>query len=166
MSSEVDLSRRGLFRNLGAKAKIEKAETVMRSVARPPTAVDEDIFTELCNQRGKCAEVCPESIIHMEKGFPTLDIDYSHCTLCGECKAVCPTIALSGEIKDTGLRAQANNTCINLYGYCDACEDSCSVNALQWQEDKLPKINHDICNGCGACKGDCYIGAISMVNKK
>ncbi|WP_153448269.1 ferredoxin-type protein NapF [Vibrio algicola] len=165
MSDKPNLTRRGLFGGLSTQAKamnIRTTEKVQRSVARPPTAVDEDIFQRLCNQCGECAKVCPQDIIHIQNGYPTLDVDYAHCTLCGECKKVCPTIALSGEQQDTGLRAQVNDTCINRYGYCDACESSCPSQALKWQDGARPSIELANCNGCGACKPDCYIGAISL----
>lgn len=166
MSTAPNLTRRGLFSGLSSHVKaIKPAEAVQRTVPRPPTAVDEDIFQRLCNQCGECAKACPQAIIHIQAGYPTLDVNYAHCTLCGECKNICPTIALSGELQDTGLRAQVNDTCINLYGYCDACETSCPTQALQWKDGQIPHINLNSCHGCGICKSDCYLGAIHLINK-
>ncbi|MFV0575939.1 MAG: ferredoxin-type protein NapF [Vibrio sp.] len=144
------------------KTAINKEEPVKRTIPRPPYAVDEDIFTRLCNQCGKCETACPESIIRMENGFPTLDVEYSHCTLCGKCQTACPTIALSHTKPDTGLRAKVADTCINIYGHCDSCANSCPSDALIWQDNAAPKINNDQCSGCGICKSDCFIGAIQM----
>ncbi|WP_105901761.1 4Fe-4S binding protein [Vibrio gangliei] len=102
----------------------------------------------------------------MENGYPTLDLEYSHCSLCGECQSVCPTLALSGTQKDIGLRANIAETCINAYGYCDSCAQSCPTQALTWLDDKHPQINTDLCTGCGQCKSDCYLGAIYLQMKQ
>lgn len=158
-------SRRGLFTGFAQRAnaiKIDIEKKVERTLPRPPTAVDEDIFQRLCNQCGECATVCPESVIHMENGYPTLEVEYAHCTLCGKCQSACPTIALSGHQQDTGLRAKISDICINLYGYCDSCRQSCSSQAIEWKDDTSPTIILDQCSGCGACQADCFIGAIHM----
>ncbi|OEF25738.1 4Fe-4S binding protein [Vibrio rumoiensis] len=163
---EPEPNRRGLFTGFAKRANsitVHHDEKVLRTQPRPPTAVDEDIFQRLCNQCGECALACPESIIRMENGYPTLDVEYSHCTLCGECQSACPTIALSGTQQDTGLRANVADTCINLYGYCDAFRQSCSTQAIEWKDNASPRIRVDQCTGCGACKPDCFIGAIYMV---
>lgn len=158
---QPQLSRRALFTGLANRAKKNVTnEVVQRTVPRPPNAVDEDIFTRLCNQCGECEKVCPESVIRMENGFPTLDLEYSHCSLCGQCQTACPTPALANTQKDIGLRAKVSKTCINGYGYCDSCSQSCPTQALQWQDNLHPSINKDLCVGCGLCKVDCYIGAI------
>lgn len=135
---------------------------VIRTVPRPPTAVDEDIFKRLCTQCGQCKTVCPEHVIIFKDGYPVINIEYSACTLCFKCKAVCPTNALSNLLNDTGLRVHITNTCINEYVYCNECETSCPVSALQWQDKQIPTIDHDKCIGCGLCKNDCYIEAITM----
>lgn len=74
-------------------------------------------------------------------------------------------MALSGNVTDIGLRANISNICINEYGYCDACMDSCPASALEWRTGKAPIINNDQCYGCGLCKESCYIEAISLSMK-
>lgn len=161
---EPQPSRRALFTGMAKRSyqAVQVEEKVQRTVPRPPNAVDEDIFTRLCNQCGECEKVCPESVIRMENGFPTLDVEYSHCTLCGKCQAACPTIALSNKQQDTGLRAKASETCINLYGYCDSCAQSCPSQALEWKDSQTPTIDTSKCTGCGICKSDCFIEAIQL----
>ncbi|CEO39905.1 4Fe-4S binding protein [Photobacterium kishitanii] len=161
----VNLSRRSLFLgNVHRKKELKKVtkNTVLRTVARPPTAVDEDIFKRICNQCRQCEIECPEQVIVFKDGYPEVDVEYSACTLCGKCKTVCLTMALSGGINDIGLRVNISNVCINEYGYCDACRDTCSALALTWRDGKIPIIDTNQCNGCGLCKESCYIEAISL----
>lgn len=164
---QPQLSRRALFTGLTQRVQqsLEVQETVQRTVPRPPNAVDEDIFTRLCNQCGECEKACPESVIRLEHGFPTLDLEYSHCSLCGQCQNVCPTPALSHTHQDIGLRARVAETCINAYGFCDACQNSCTSQALEWRDGQHPSINNDQCSGCGVCQSDCYLGAIHLISR-
>lgn len=91
-SESVDLSKRRLFSF--RRAAVEQAQDP-RVKARPPYAVEESMFTRLCDGCGKCASACPSQIIEMVDGVAALDISYSVCDLCGECKSACPTLALS-----------------------------------------------------------------------
>ncbi len=44
---------------------------------------------------------------------------------------------------------------------CEACVDSCPVEAISMKED-LAEISADDCIDCGACVGECPVEAISM----
>lgn len=83
-SESVDLSKRRLFSF--RRAAVEQAQDP-RVKARPPYAVEESMFTRLCDGCGKCASACPSQIIEMVDGVAALDISYSVCDLCGECKS-------------------------------------------------------------------------------
>ncbi len=158
-SESVDLSKRRLFsfRRTLAKQKHEP-----RITARPPYAVEESMFTRLCDGCGKCALACPNKIIEVLDGTATLDISYSSCNLCGECQSVCLTLALSNQAGSTGLIAAISNSCENLYGYCGNCEGSCPYDALQWHDGAKPKIDADKCKGCGQCAQSCYTSMFSF----
>ncbi|MFZ3515798.1 4Fe-4S binding protein [Vibrio harveyi] len=162
-SESVDLSKRRLFSF--RRAPVEQAQEP-RVKARPPYAVEESMFTRLCDGCGKCASACPSQIIEMVDGVAALDISYSACDLCGACKSACPTLALSNQTESTGLIATISNSCENLYGYCGSCEDSCPYNALQWQDDAKPKIDAAKCKGCGQCAQSCYNSMISFDLKR
>ena len=49
-------------------------------------------------------------LMNLSGGYLNHYGDYSAAAI--ECKNVCPTLALSGELQDTGLRAQVNDTCL------------------------------------------------------
>ncbi len=156
----IDNSKRRLF---GICQKTpSKPSFEPRSHARPPYAVDESLFTRLCDGCGQCLSVCPSQIIELKEGVAALDISYTSCDLCGKCQAACPTLALSGQTLSTGVVAKVSNSCENLYGYCSSCADSCQYDALEWREDAKPLISTDKCNGCGQCAQGCYTSMISF----
>lgn len=51
---------------------------------------------------------------------------------------------------------------------CNPCESSCFRGAVEIGDDinKVPKINHDVCNGCTNCVSACPGLAIFVVDKK
>ncbi len=51
---------------------------------------------------------------------------------------------------------------------CDPCVTSCPVNAIKMQEGitDRPRLEYDICTGCGACVPKCPGLAIFIVNMK
>ncbi|SES65138.1 4Fe-4S dicluster domain-containing protein [Anaerobranca gottschalkii] len=51
---------------------------------------------------------------------------------------------------------------------CNPCESSCPKGAVKIGEDinKIPVVNHDICNGCTNCVGACPGLAIFVVEQK
>ena len=108
------------------------------------------------------SSACPSQIIEMVDGVAALDISYSACDLCGECKSACPTLALSNQTESTGLTATISNSCENLYGYCGSCEEGCPYDALQWQDNAKAKIDVAKCKGCGQCAQSCYNSIISF----
>ena len=83
------ISRRGLFRSLtggGKKIKQEMNEPVVaRIVPRPPHAMEEIVFQELCTGCGDCKESCKEFVINIENDLAQLNLDYGYCSQCGEC---------------------------------------------------------------------------------
>lgn len=44
---------------------------------------------------------------------------------------------------------------------CEACVDSCPVEAISMQNEKA-QVDADTCIDCGACVGECPVEAISM----
>ena len=48
-------------------------------------------------------------------------------------------------------------TCVG----CGACVDTCPVNALSMDNNKV-KVNDETCVNCGACIGNCPVEALTL----
>lgn len=161
------VSRRGLFRGLlsGANKSLKESSqnTLKSSVPRPPYAVDEGVFIELCQSCNSCSSTCPQHIIEMVDDRPQLNLDYNHCTFCGECQSVCESGALGETKGKINLQPQFLSSCNNkLSGGCEVCADACPQKAIIIEPRKLPKMDTSLCDGCGLCRSACFIGAVQM----
>ncbi|EAS44002.1 ferredoxin-type protein NapF [Photobacterium profundum] len=161
------VSRRGLLRGLfsGANKAVQVPDeiSVKRSVPRPPGAVDEGVFLQLCQSCNDCETACVQQVIEMVEGRPQLNLDYNHCTQCGECQKGCSTGALSSINNDIGLRPSFSKGCNNrLSGECLICADACPQLAISVSSRQLPVINEELCSGCGQCRSACFIGAVQL----
>ncbi len=134
-----------------------------RTAGRPPYAVDEALFLRLCDGCARCVSACEKALITIERSVAALDVSYAACDRCGACQHACSTLALSQPATNTGLIARVANSCENLGGYCDSCEQACSHGALNWQVGAKPKIEAQRCLGCGQCVSHCYTQAIHCV---
>lgn len=162
-----EISRRGLLRGLFSgmkKAHQEAARPlVTRTVPRPPRAVEEGLFQSLCDGCGECAKACPEYVIYMQSGLAELNLEYGHCTQCGKCSDTCKTGALSASSWDTGIRPHFSGNCQSyISGSCTSCQIQCSVNAITVSPKQLPKVQPELCYGCGQCKQSCHQNAIDL----
>ncbi|WP_338164072.1 ferredoxin-type protein NapF [Vibrio sp. 10N] len=169
------ISRRGLFRALTNGATRNPAETddslasklnaekVVRVLPRPPQAIDEVLFQQICDGCGECQKACPEQVITIEGGLAQLTMDYGYCSQCGECGKSCPTGALHGSVLDNGLRPSFSESCQNaLFGDCYLCEEACPQNAIELEDLSLPTVSESKCDGCGRCKQGCPFSSITL----
>ena len=162
-----EISRRGLLRGLfGGTQKVRHealAPEVKRLVPRPPHAVEEALFQQLCKGCGECEKACPEQIINIQDGLATLCLDYGYCSQCGECQKVCETRALTDSSSDITLRPQFEKGCQNhISGYCKLCVSQCPHDAITIKSGALPVLTDELCDGCCRCKQACNVSAISM----
>ncbi|GAL09755.1 ferredoxin-type protein NapF [Vibrio astriarenae] len=171
------VSRRGLFRALtgGARRSLKESEKstyvlgvgelerVERVVARPPKALDETLFLQICDGCGTCATSCPEQVIEVVEGKAQLNLDYGYCSQCGGCNQVCPTGALHGSISDLAMRPVFSMSCQNaIFGDCYLCKEPCQTNAITITDYELPRVDNSKCDGCGRCKQSCPFSAIQI----
>ncbi|WP_413699212.1 ferredoxin-type protein NapF [Psychromonas sp. KJ10-10] len=132
-----------------------------------PWVADASQFIEQCTQCGDCLSACPENIIVKgDGGFPCLDFDIGECNFCGKCAEICKEPIF----KDTAespwhKKAVINDTCLAYQKiYCRSCAESCEAQALTFQVgiSEIPRIDIDLCTGCGACVAPCPSKSISV----
>ncbi len=146
---------------------------------RPPGAVAERRFLELCDGCGKCIVACAQEtgVLRADRGGgPVMDFCAGFCTLCAACIAVCPTGALDKAQEEKVALGEwwfpwrmeiAEERCLERRGItCRACEESCEAAAIRFRP--LPGyrtavwIEADECTGCGECLHACPHGAIEL----
>jgi len=141
-----------------------------RQPLRPPWALSEERFTEVCEGGGHCIEHCPERILVGGRGgHPEIDFSRGECSFCRECVDGCPTGALrmvDGQPPWT-LQAQIGDACIAYQGVeCRSCGEYCEPQAIVFRLRAggvaRPKLTTADCNGCGACVKPCPVGAITL----
>ena len=72
--------------------------TVLRgghSPIRPPWALSDSDFTEICTGCGDCIPACPRKILVKGRaGYPVIDFALGGCDFCGACANACPEPSL------------------------------------------------------------------------
>jgi len=154
------LSRRSFF-----QASFQQENSI-----RPPWAVSEDKFIELCTRCDECINVCPEKIISKGSGgFPVVNFIDSGCELCEDCVEVCQTKALairSGNGLAWSHKVKVTEKCLPLQGViCRSCYEACDEEAISFTlvagKTPEPELNLENCNGCGFCIAMCPVDAIA-----
>jgi len=145
---------------------------------RPPWAVSEPIFLDICQRSNDCIRACPENIIIKNTGgFPTIDFKLGECTFCKRCLENCPTGAL--ELSDDNsksvhspwqLSVEISPICLSSKKIeCRICLDQCEPEALQMKPTiggpRAPTFNQNLCTGCGACVRPCPVNAIKVAQQ-
>lgn len=142
-----------------------------KPAVRPPWALDEAAFLSACTRCDKCAPACPEKIIVIERGYPTVDFSRGECTFCAACVTACPSGALKKHTEDQRpwqLHAQIGASCMAFgNAICRICGDACPSMAIRFRPRigaaAVPEVIEDKCTGCGACVAPCPVTAIAVV---
>lgn len=140
---------------------------------RPPWALAEELFTDVCNRCMACAEACPQGIlVQGADGYPEADFTERGCTFCGECVTACKPAALVRGVGDGAWRpwphrAIVGERCIAKSGtVCRTCADACNHGAIRvtlMQGGRAsPEISAADCTGCGSCRAVCPVQAIAL----
>jgi MauM/NapG family ferredoxin protein len=146
---------------------------------RPPGAVPENDFLNLCLRCGLCFKVCPTNMLQpawLELGLTGLSSPlavprWGPCEPeCAACGRVCP----SGAIRELPLREKqwakmgtasiTPSLCLawEFGRSCLVCDEACPYGAIHLkrlpeQEVAVPFVNEDACTGCGYCEHACPV---------
>ncbi len=146
---------------------------------RPPGALPERLFLQLCARCGECIKVCPSNGLQpalFEAGLegmftPILIPRVGECVeKCDACGQVCPTGAIQNftyEMKRDKLiigKATIDRSLCrpwNRTGKCQICEEHCSYKAITSEMSEwgmlVPYVHKDKCTGCGMCEKVCPV---------
>ncbi len=132
---------------------------------RPPGALEETRFLEVCTKCSNCLEVCDGAIIMNShegpESFPHINPREEPCKLCMECVDVCPTGALEKVEREKvkmGVAVIDESKCFSYHGLlCGFCIRRCPLEnvALTTYSWEKPMVNEEKCVGCGACEFIC-----------
>ncbi len=150
MANDFSQSRRGLFRR--------KKDDVIR----PPWTNPNIDFTDICTRCDKCTNACETKVIFRgDGGFPEVSFDNGECTFCEDCVSVCPEPVFDlNQTEPWAVKAKIVDSCLAYQGvWCQSCKDSCDSEAISFEyiinNAPLPKIDLNLCTGCGACLEPC-----------
>ena len=154
---------------------------------RPPGAVPEADFLNLCLHCGKCMKVCPTNGLQpciLEAGIngiwtprlvPRIGGCEKNCNMCGR---VCPTSAIrtlslrEKTFAKIGTAVIDRHRCIaweqNMV--CLICDEVCQYNAISSFSETIqgttllrPFVDERICTGCGICESRCPVEGAAAI---
>ncbi|WP_261835753.1 ferredoxin-type protein NapF [Vibrio ishigakensis] len=164
----VDLSRRRLFTR-----RSQQNQLIYQVGTRLPWAKEDALFIDGCTQCGKCIDACETKIIVKGSGgYPSIDFEKGECTFCEGCASVCPEpIFRATDEAPWEIKATIKESCLALQNVeCRTCSDVCEPFAIQFSLQigrvAQPKLDSNLCTGCGACVSACPATAISMTDNK
>lgn len=179
-------SRRQLFKlklNDIVKCFHEEETGADLNIVRPPGAIEEKLFSTLCERCHMCASACEyNSISVLSASFgklestPIMEPDLVACHMCTDfpCINACPSGALKQEdslYKVATIQFDHKN-CLNSQGtLCDTCATNCphTIKAIKMVgpfHQRLPTLNEEACVGCGLCIYYCDNGTDAIQIKK
>lgn len=135
---------------------------------RPPWAITESAFLRACTRCDQCRVSCETGIIKRgDGGFPEIEFDTGGCTFCAACLQVCETEALQQCDPPWRLKASVRPDCLSRNGVvCRSCGELCDTRAIRFQLQPggraTPRIDLDLCNGCGQCLSVCPTRSIEL----
>ena len=152
-----------------------------RTWLRPPGAIAEDRFNDVCYRCGTCVELCPANAIialhapeEAAHGTPIIDADLAACTICADllCTRNCPSGALTAldDVHDIrmGVAIVSAGECVRFAGTaCTRCTDACPLGAraIRIYGAGPPDVMEPGCVGCGQCQLHCPTAPKAVVVK-
>jgi len=143
---------------------------------RPPGAVEENKFEQICIRCRKCQLVCPYKTIRtahaewgVKMGTPFIYPREIPCYLCMKCPEVCPSSALHKVEKEEVNMGKAvidTSLCLPYNGIiCLACFERCPMyrEAITLKNEIYPEVHKDKCVGCGICEHVCLTESPAII---
>ncbi len=163
MTLTSSTSRRALFKSIAQGS----AKPLPVARLRPPGALIEASFLDVCERCDDCISACPEHVIKRgDGGFPELDFKTGGCTRCTKCIAACESGALAGEDSVVLGQWTVNARCLPTNNVtCQSCKDACDAQAISFpytSSNPTPLIDLNSCTGCGECVSVCPVDAIAI----
>lgn len=177
----IKTSVAGLLLSFGLKRI--SAASVQNDLIRPPGALQEHHFKDMCIRCGNCLKACITGGLQpalFESGWdgiytprlvPRIGECDEYCTRCGE---ACPTQAIRALSLDEkraqriGLAAVDKKKCLGWENdqHCFICGEFCPYGALDGFMKNgnipCPIVKADVCRGCGICEKQCPTHAIKV----
>ncbi|EGM70641.1 ferredoxin-type protein NapF [Shewanella sp. HN-41] len=156
MTQSINHSRRSLFNRR------------KNTAIRPPWVREDIEFTDVCTRCSACITACETHIIHKgDGGFPELSFRDNECTFCTLCAKACPEALFDLTQTPWHYKAHVQDNCLTYQGiWCQSCKDACEPRAITFTlsigKAPTPKIDINLCTGCGACVAPCPSQAIQM----
>jgi len=172
------LSRRLLAVRDCASTETSTAAGRQRRWLRPPGAISESDFKDVCTRCTDCQDACPFTAIRRlgpefgeDAGTPAVIPHESPCYLCAEmpCIVACEPRALAPTAMDAvamGIAVLDWSSCYLWQAQpCDYCVTRCPLpsKAIGWSADRRPEIDEEKCTGCGVCAYLCPRDAIAIL---
>jgi len=140
---------------------------------RPPWSLAEQQFLSRCTRCGDCVGACGEKIVVLDnRGLPEINFGLGACTFCGECANACTPGALRRPGPDEttppwSLDIRFGVGCLERQRItCRVCGEGCEQEAISFRpgasNGTAPRLDHDRCNGCGACLWLCPVNAVTI----
>ncbi len=161
------------------QAIADKTRRLRRSFLRPPGAVAEPFFLQVCSRCDDCIDSCPHNAIRRAgpkygraEGTPVIWPWKTPCHLCEDlpCIVSCQTealLSLNRHDVSMGVASIDRETCYAWQGQpCEYCHDSCPFPGEAIRiEEKRPRVVDSRCVGCGLCEYYCPVNpaAITVV---
>lgn len=133
---------------------------------RPPRALPEPQFLDVCTRCEACVDACPHDAIELAgprfreaEGTPVINASKAPCRMCQDtpCVTACQPDALRYSLGLSMGDAQIEtHSCIaHQGGFCSTCVERCPVPGAIKVRDGKPTIRQAACTGCGVCHFVC-----------